>query len=309
MDEGSAEARDAQLISPGAAWLTLDMLKDVQRPGVESYWENFSGREVIAWKTGTSYGQRDAWAAGVSPEWTIVVWAGNFTGGENPNLRSTSSAGFLLFDIFNALSEGRPAGWFKPPLESLTPVETCRVTGYRAGPDCLERTTVLAPRGHLPLAECPWHRGIFVTSDGRFRVDSRSRQEGRYRRVPWLVYPPELAQFLRSAGTPSPALPPPASGYEEDEPALAILYPQNKARFFLPRELDGNLQKLALRAAHRDGRRRLYWYVDDIYLGATIENHVMFHSFKRGQHSLTVVDEQGQRAMVEFFTDLKEEKR
>ena len=293
-----------KLLSSGAASLVLDILKDVRRPGVDFYWRSFSGSRPLAWKTGTSYGQRDAWAAGVSPDWTIVVWAGNFEGHENPNLKSTDSAAPLLFDIWNLLSAKNPAKWFTPPEGSLAPAQVCAETGYRVGPDCPKTRTVPAPADAKPLPECPHHRALYVTLDERYRVTSKNWTPGAFKRIVRLVYPPDLAQFFRTSGRPLANLPPLLDGGDDGTPPLSILYPKNGAKFFLPRDLDGSLQKLLLRAGHQEKDARIFWYVDGAYLGETRGKHTMAKKFTRGWHRLALVDETGNKAEVEFYTEL-----
>jgi penicillin-binding protein 1C len=295
---------DKRLLSAGAAHLTLNILKEVRRPGPDFFWRSFAGMKPLAWKTGTSYGQRDAWAAGVGPDWTIVVWAGNFSGRENPNLKSTLSAGPLLFDIFNTLSARSEGKWFSPPPGALDSVSICPDTGYRAGPDCPNPVSASAPAAAKPLPECPYHTPFFVTPDERYRVTSKCRVPGNYKRIVRLIYPPDIAQFLRSGGRPADDIPPLFEGCEEEANSLVIVYPKNNAKFFLPRELDGVPQKLLLRAAHGERGKRVFWYAGGTYLGETLENHTMAASFSRGAHTLTLVDEAGNRAQILFYVDI-----
>lgn len=340
-----------RLLSEGASYLTLEMLQEVRRPGAEAYWRAFEGGVPVAWKTGTSYGRRDAWAVGVSPRWTVVVWAGNFTGEGSANLSSTTGAGYLLFEIFNAFSRNtraaqppaaaqrafdghsagpttagatdwdadtakattaarsQPAQWFSPPAGSLREIETCLVTGYRATDHCEVTAPAVVPAGAPPLRPCPYHETIYVTLDGQHRVDSRCWRHGEYRRASVLVFPPEIADYARSSGLEASRVPPwsedcgPGRGISR----VTIAYPDEGARIFLPRELDGSLQKLTVRAAHRDSSARLYWYVDTSYVGATEETHKVSLELERGRYTVTCVDDAGARASVSFVVDIEEE--
>ena len=95
-------------LSTGAAWLTLDALVDGARPADESLWQSFASARKIAWKTGTSYGNRDAWAIGVTPSYTVGIWIGNATGEGRPELKSITTAAPVLFDVFSILPR---SGW------------------------------------------------------------------------------------------------------------------------------------------------------------------------------------------------------
>lgn len=321
-----------RLISPGASELTLDILTEVARPGVEQFWNVYEGGLPVSWKTGTSFGRRDAWAIGTTDAWTVVVWTGNFTGEENANLTSTVSAGTLLFDIFNALPEAVPADraarggsggaaaggedgmtsgggdladpTFDPPAGALfEEVEICLETGYRATAQCEDTVTSRAPAGAKPLAACPYHRTIYVTADGAYQVNSSCWEPGNYRPESRLFYSAAVSQYLRSRGVVLEAIPPFAPGClaQVSDDALELVYPLPDARIFVPRDLDGDLERVAFRAAHRDPGTRLFWYLNGEYLGTTEDPHVVAHGVEAGSHQVEVVDQAGNRVGARFF--------
>src|SRR5690606_17820827 len=114
--------------SPASIWLTYEALRRVNRPETETGWQYFGGAPEVAWKTGTSFGYRDAWAIGTTPDYVVAVWAGNADGEGRPGLSGITSAAPLLFDIIRLLP---PAGsWFTRPEEGMTLVEVCSASGY-----------------------------------------------------------------------------------------------------------------------------------------------------------------------------------
>ncbi|MFP4430360.1 MAG: penicillin-binding protein 1C [Spirochaetaceae bacterium] len=284
-------------ISPGARHLILETLKDVQRPGAEALWGRFQDGFPVAWKTGTSYGRRDAWAVGLTPEWTVVVWAGDFAGRPNPDLRSTSAAAPLLFDILNTLRQGREPTWFSPPPGAFDHLEVCAETGYRATVACEETRYALVPRGARPLRRCPYHERIYVSSNTNRRVDSRCWSPGEYEAKNVLVVPPAAAAYLPTV----PPVPPweAACGAAGDE-AVAITYPNDNARLYLPRRIDGASQGITLRASHREAGTRIFWYLDEVLVGETERHHNILARLEPGDHVLTVVDAGGHRDSVRF---------
>ncbi len=297
------------LISPGACWLTLNMLRELKRPEAEAYWQLYRDRRPISWKTGTSYGFRDGWAAGVSPAWTIVVWAGNFDGEGNANLAGASCAGTLMFSLHNALPLPEGPAWFEPPVNDLEPVSICSETGFTAGPDCPAEKVrrVESPRFMKPLPVCPYHKKLFLGADGRTQVCSACWGRGPVREEVRLMYPPDVAQFLRESGKPAgdatrhnPACP----GQTADDP-MDILYPQPGARLWIPRDLDGRLEKVLFRAAHREAGSVLHWYLDGVYLGATRSRHSMARDIDAGGHELVVVDGEGRRETARFSAEIR----
>ena len=305
---GTPVAEGPALISPGACFLTLNMLRDLKRPGAEYYWHQYQNRWPVAWKTGTSYGKRDAWAVGVSPEWTVAVWIGNFGGRGNANLSGASSAAPLLFDLFNMLPKRREHAWIDTPINDLGRLQLCADTGFRAGPHCERPVSVQAPSHMKPLRTCPYHRTLQVTLDGSHRVCSLCWQPKGRRSVRRLVFPADVAEFLRERGHVPGVVPP----HKPDCPAgtgphpLKITYPQQNARLWLPRDFGGRRQKIAMRVAHRERDRILYWYLDDRYMGYSRGRHVLAAELSRGWHTLDVVDGIGNRDRKRFFVDLKQ---
>jgi penicillin-binding protein 1C len=309
-DNGEEEtnARSTRLIEASASYLTLEILRELKRPGAEYYWEQYQNQWPIAWKTGTSYGQRDAWAVGVNPEWTIAVWVGNFDGRGNASLAGASCAAPLLFDIFNYLPKKSTQDWFVRPEEDLIRFEVCQATGFRSGPHCEKAVQVQAPHDMKPMKTCPYHHSIYVTEDAQVRVCSLCWGNTNYKKISSLTYPPEVVEYMRARGQHIGAIVP----HKPDCPAqierrpLAILYPQENTRIWLPHDFNKRLQKLTMKVAQGNKDRQIFWYVDNRFEGSTTLRHEKALSLARGWHWLEVVDEVGNRDRNRFFVDLKE---
>jgi penicillin-binding protein 1C len=99
---GAKPATHARLLSPEASYLVLDMLRTNPRPGDDGRIAS-ARRSGVAWKTGTSFGFRDAWAVGVGGRFALGVWVGNFDGTPNPAFIGREAAGPLFFRIVDAL--------------------------------------------------------------------------------------------------------------------------------------------------------------------------------------------------------------
>jgi penicillin-binding protein 1C len=308
LENQSRKNKDSyNLISQGACYLSLKMLKQLKRPGAEFYWEQYQNQWPLAWKTGTSYGQRDAWAVGVSPQWTISVWIGNFSGEGNANLAGAKSAGPLLFDIFNSLPKTSNQTWFEEPTEDLQFIKICAETGYQAGPNCEHTTMVEAPKNRKSLKLCPYHKTIFVSLDEKEQVCSSCWEADNHKTVSELVYPPDVVQFLREHGQMINVLPPHKQDCPHfgDDLALQIIYPQENSKLWIPRDFDGHLQQVTMKVAHRDKDQKLFWYLDDHYSGSSEKNPTKAMTLSKGWHELEVVDEIGNRDRTRFFVDLK----
>jgi penicillin-binding protein 1C len=305
----NSDRRDAfpSLISPGACYLTLNMLRELERPGAEYYWQQYQNQYPLAWKTGTSYGQRDAWAVGVSPQWVIAVWTGNFNGEGNANLAGSSCAGPLLFDIFNSLPKDPQKIWFEKPFKDLTLQEICQDTGFLAGEHCERRITVEVPASMKTLKICPYHHTIHVNNDQTYQVCSLCWQPGNHRKISCLNFPPDVVQYLRTRGQVISSIPPhnPSCPAQSESSPLQILYPPKNSRLWVPRDFNGRLQKVILRAAHREKSRILYWYLDNRFLGSSIDKHTKAVELRKGWHILEVIDEVGNRYRQRFYAGLR----
>ncbi len=289
-----------RLLNPGAAYLVLDILRDVRRPGYEYTSVLAPDAFPIAWKTGTSFHQRDAWAIGVSPDWVIGVWAGNFSGEPNPNLMGAKVAGQLLFQEYQQLPKTR--GWFSEPSDDVKTVALCGRSGFAWTPACGEPSHAVMPTSAPPLPPCPYHRTFFVSdADGR-EVCSLCWLPGRYHRETRLVFTPKVAAYLRKAGSPMQERPrhePSCPAYRQAN-VLQILYPLEASRILLPRDYGGAAQPLVLRVAAEEGGGSLLWFVDQRYVARTVSAHEVTVALAPGGHRLTVVDERGRSQSVEF---------
>jgi len=232
---------------------------------------------------------------GVSPQWTIALWVGNFNGKGNANLSGARCAGPLLFEIFNYLPKDPQNPWFVKPEQDAAPLEICRETGFLAGSTCPNPILTEAPRYAKPLRLCPFHERIYISDDETHQVCSLCWETGHYKPMQLLFYPPDVVQYLRARGQLINDIPPhnPACPAQTERLALQILYPQEDARLWVPRDFGGTLQKVTMRVAHRENQRVIFWYLDNHYLGNTINRHEKAVDLTKGWHVLEVVDETG----------------
>ncbi|MBE9469529.1 MAG: penicillin-binding protein 1C [Bacteroidetes bacterium] len=298
-----------QLISPGACYLTLEMLKELKRPGAEYYWQQYHNQKPIAWKTGTSYGHKDAWAVGVTPQWTIAVWTGNFTGEGNVNNAGAKSAGPLLFDILNSLPHNNRIKWFTKNEIDFKTIKVCKETGFLAGPYCDNTEMVYVPENMKPLKLCPYHKNIFVDKDEEYTVCSWCWEKGFHEKH-YLNYPVDVLYQLKKRGQTIENIPThnPKCNKKQSSKPLSFIYPRNNARIWIPRDFNGKHQKLIARVAHKMSEKTVFWYIDDIYLGSTSDKHVKAIDINKGWHNLLVTDEDGYKDKIRFYVNVSNKK-
>lgn len=254
-----------------AVWHTLEALKEVNRPD-EIDWHLISSVRKAAWKTGTSYGFRDAWAVGVTPDWAVGVWAGNAGGQGVPGLTGARTAGPVLFELLGILPES--AGWFPEPdpAEGVM-ADVCMLSGHLKGLHCDASERMLLPANGLRTAPCPYHREF----EGKSAFVLPPAME-------W-YYKPHHPEYHTPTRTPD---------------AIGFIYPEPGSTVYLPRQLDGSVPGIVLQVAHRDPGATLWWHLDQDYLGETKFVHKMSVAPAPGRHTATVVDADGRTVSVSF---------
>jgi penicillin-binding protein 1C len=299
MESLQNEMESLPVYSAGAAWLTLDALRDVNRPEEEEGWQAFASSREIAWKTGTSFGFRDAWAVGITADYLVGVWAGNADGEGRPGLTGVSAAAPLMFEVFRLL----PASthWFVPPYDELEKVEVCRQSGHRPSMYCPERDSVYISLKGLKSQPCPYHHLIHLDESGLCRVNADCYPADKIISSPWFILPPAMASYYRFRDPFYKPLPPLKSGCNDSRNRpMQFVYPAGDKKILIPKGNDGKPGEVVFEAAHQIPSTIIYWHLDDEYLGYTRDIHKMSLSPQPGTHFITLVDENGERLVVKI---------
>lgn len=295
--------REAPYMSAAAIWATFEAMLKVERPTEDGAWELFESNRRIAWKTGTSFGFRDAWAIGVSPQYAVGVWVGNADGEGRPGLIGVQAAAPVLFDVFNYLGA---EDWFGTPYDELRELTICQQSGYLATDLCHSRDTLLLPQAGANSKACPYHKLVHLDASGSWRVHADCAPPHEMQHLPWFVLPP-VEEFYYKYNHPNyQPLPP----YRADclaslpnrEAAMELIYPQNINKIYVPREMDGTLGKVIFKVAHRRADAVIYWHLDNTYIDATTTFHEIALQPTEGKHTLTLVDNAGNTLQQTFET-------
>jgi penicillin-binding protein 1C len=289
-------------LGEGAAFLTLDALTEVNRPDEEGFWRNFSSSKWLAWKTGTSFGLRDAWAIGVTPNYTIGVWAGNADGTGRPGLTGISAAAPVLFELLGLADGG---GAIARPRQGLKPVSVCRDSGLLATELCPAVTVWIPEESHFDRM-CVYHQMVHLDATGRFRVDSRCESVERMKHESWFVLPPVQEFYYRIDHPEYRPLPPwrPGCGggtaVEGGPRVMNLIYPEPGTSVFIPVDLDGKPGEVVFEAVHRQRDSVIYWHIDDRYIASTRRFHQVSVAPEPGEHVLVLTDGNGRRLVRPF---------
>ena len=256
-----------QKLGAGSLWYTMEALATVNRPWGEIGWDYFASSHKIAWKTGTSFGSRDAWAVGVTPQYTIGVWVGNSTGEGRPGLTGVTHAAPVMFEIFKVLNV---SSWFEQPLQDM-------------------------------VKACPFHTRVFLDSTGTYRVNGDCYPVAKMRMASWFLLPPSQEYFYRQNHPEYNPLPPFAPGCTpRSEAVLDILVPDNNTAIFIPKGINGETGLIIFEAVHRKPGAELFWHIDNQYVGTTKGVHKIELSPPAGNHVLTVEDNEGNMVRRKF---------
>ena len=278
------------ILGAGAIYLTYQAMKEVNRPEGDEAWRFYDSSLEIAWKTGTSFGNRDAWAIGTNSDYVVGVWVGNASGEGRPELTGVASAAPILFDVFNLLPKKT---WFKTPSADLELVETCSLSGYLAQDDC-PKTNQLIPINGKKTAVCPFHKLIHLNATEQFRVNSACEKVDNMVAKKWFVLPPVMAWYYKNSHVDYKSLPP----YRDDcgaqqQAAMDFIYPKTNSKIYLTKNFNSKLQPVVFKVACANKNTKLFWYVDKEYKGSTQTFHEMQIEANSGIHYITVVDEKG----------------
>ena len=205
-----------------------------------------------------------------------------------------------MFDLVNLMGSGQ---WFKTPNEDLTMIRVCTGTGFRAGPDCLETTETQACVNGLRSEVCPYHQLIHLNKSKTLQVTSDCISPEDIINESWFILPPAMEYFYKMKHAGYKTLPPLAPGCSRSKsiPVMEFIYPTSGIKIFIPRDQTGELTKIITEVAHRNPSKKIFWHLDETYIGTTRSIHQLELVTGSGNHILTAVDEDGNTIKCEFM--------
>ena len=295
----------AGILGPASIYLCFEAMREVRRPEAEAGWKSFLSSQPIAWKTGTSFGYRDAWAVGLSKEHIVGVWVGNADGEGRPGLTGIQAAAPVLFDLFDLLPNQT---WFQEPHSQLEDIEVCKQSGMRPGSFCTETETILTTKSGLNTLPCHYHHKIHLNNEESARVHADCYPVELMIDTSWFILPPGIAWFYKQRNPMYTNPPPWAIGCspENNWSPMEILSPKLPDKIMIPRELDNKLGAMLVEVAHIQASTMIHWYLDNAYVGSSRHIHKMSLQPEPGKHRLTLMDELGNMIEKSFEVISKE---
>ncbi len=280
------------ILSPEASFLTLKMLEENPRPLSSLDSTQTVRNHEIAWKTGTSFGFRDAWAAGIVGKYTLVVWIGNFNGSGNPAFIGRDSAGILFFRIADAI--------YQPDYQhshnlNIKKVKICPVSGELPGPDCPHVKDSWFIPGVSPIKTCSLHRAILINPENGLR--SCEGKDHKLIKKVYEFWPSDLAELFIKAGLGRAKPPEFEAGCSSEElkgQIPLISSPQSSITY----QLQKNNDSIPLNAVTDASSSKSFWFADDILIGEALPAETIFWKPRSGDYLIRVVDSAGRSNQV-----------
>lgn len=288
-----AEGGGERLISPEATYLITSILTQVTRPDLPNNFDNTYHLPRIAWKTGTSYGKKDAWSIGYNRRFTVGVWVGNFSGAGVPELNGANIATPLLFDIFNTLDYNSPTGWFKSAPDVVRR-KVCAESGDVPSEFCTHQLLDYAIMGVSSTRKCQHVKWVFTDPTGQRSYCTECLPDSGYIKKLYPNLAPELIAYYELNRVPYAKIPPhnPACTRVLEVGAPVIISPNDGSEYFL----EGQQLQLACQAAN--DVKEVYWYLNDRLYQKTSPQQPLFVTPPLGKVKISCSDDKGRNTDV-----------
>ncbi len=279
--------------SASSVWQAAEALKNVKRPNEEVAWEYFHSSKRVAWKTGTSFGNRDAWAIGFNANYLVAVWVGNADGEGRPNMTGVSSAAPIMFETFDLLPGN---AWFEKPYSDLFEAEVCSRSGQLAGRYCETTNDQWIGEKGLYSEPCRFHKVVHVTSDERYRVNTSCADLSAMKPKTYFVLPPAWEWYYKRNNMDYEVLPPLKDECNVlSDGHMAFIFPANNAQVTIPSDMNGKKQNLVVKVAHKRPANEVFWYLNEEYVGSTVDIHEIGVQPPPGKHFIHATDASGEK--------------
>ncbi|MGZ5191945.1 MAG: penicillin-binding transpeptidase domain-containing protein, partial [Flavisolibacter sp.] len=293
--EGSS-SKKVQLLTPASNYMITEILSKVNRPDFPLNWSATEHMPKIAWKTGTSYGRKDAWSIGYNKNYTVGVWVGNFSGLGVADLSGAQTATPLLFKIFNTIDYDSNSDWYAPPKDCELR-QVCTETGLIPGTYCSNTNTDY----FIPLISntnpCAHMQEIKVSPDASVSYcQSCAPQSGYSKKLYWVIAA-EMEDHMDENGIAYEKIPLHNPDCEKIFKGNGpdITSPLNGNEYFINKK---DPEPLQLTASTGNDVSRIYWYIDDQFYKTTKPGEKQFFIPKEGQVKISCTDDKGRNRNI-----------
>lgn len=294
-----SESDSTQILSPSTSFMLSEILQQLERPDLPNSWRSSKNLPALSWKTGTSYGRKDAWSIGYNDKYTVGVWVGNFSGEGVPELTGANFASPLLFKIFNTIDPSPTRNWLTAPVD-LKYRKVCASSGKIPSDDCDEIVLDYFLPTISSNATCKHVKKCFVSADESYSYCQHCLPEAGYKVKNYPNHPPEILAFYRENQINYLGIPthnPACENWKTANPPQ-IVSPSNGAIYYInPKEPES----LVLRCNTASDVESVFWFVNQgVYREASTTEGVLFLPDSEGIYTISCSDDQGRNSTIQF---------
>ena len=292
----AAKSDTISILSEEAAYMVTEILTKVTRPDLPLEWQNSANLPRVAWKTGTSYGRRDAWSIGYNRNFTIGVWAGNFSGTGVPELSGAETAAPLLFNIFNALDYGSEENWYEAP-EGLKSRIVCSASGQIYSGFCNDLVIDWYIPGVSPVRPCEHMKEVYVSPDSSVSYCMSCRPRLGYITALYPNYDPEVIAYYETYKINYKKIPPHNPECERifSGKAPVITSPLDGAEYYID---ETDTMQVALSCNASNDVEKIFWYINKRFYRSAQPNSKIFFSPAEGKTEISCSDDKGRNTDI-----------
>jgi len=285
-----------RVLSPDAAFMINEILSKINRPDFPLNWQSTAHLPKIAWKTGTSYGRRDAWSIGYNAQYTVGVWCGNFSARGVPDLSGANTATPLLFKIFNTIDYDAGEQWFDKP-STLDTRMVCAETGLLPGEYCNNLITGYFIPGVSSAKTCEHVQEIFVSADEKMSYCRICMPVNGYRKKLYRIIPPEMQRFYEENHITYQKIPPHNPVCEKifREEGPVITSPASGSEYLISKK---NPEPLLLRCHSGNDVNRIFWYINNRFYKSAGAGSRQFFIPEEGPVKISCTDDKGRNRNI-----------
>jgi len=291
--------RKVKVISPAASFMISEILSKVNRPDFPINWQATERMPKIAWKTGTSYGRKDAWSIGYNENYVIGVWVGNFSGAGVPDLSGSNVATPLLFRIFNTVDYNTENTWFRQP-DDCEIRKVCSESGMPPAVHCHNITMDY----FIPLISstvtCNNMQEVLISPDETVSYCRSCAPQSGYKKKLFRFIPPEMQSWYednRVAYEKIPQHNPDCESILRGK-APVITTPSANAEYFLNKK---NPEPIQLLCKTGNDVRKVYWYINNKFYKAAAPGEKQFFIPEQGPVKISCTDDRGRNSNINIM--------
>ena len=290
-----------KMISKASAFMITEILTQLTRPDLPLAWANSKHMPKIAWKTGTSYGRRDAWSIGYNKKYTVGTWVGNFSGEGVPELSGASKASPLLFKIFNTIDHNSESEWFSMP-DEVSFRAVCPETGLLPSKHCSNDMLDYYIPGVSSMQTCQHIKIVPIAIDSSVSYCTSCKPHSGYIKAEYPNLSPEIIAYYEVNHIDYLKIPPHNQKCERIIAGKApqITSPIHKNKYYV--DVNNEMQ-IKLSCQVSNDVNKIYWYINKKFFKAVKPSESIFFDPEEGKIQISCSDDKGRN--TDIYIDVK----